>query len=319
MSYGADKIYTHWSMRSLELWTDLFNQANEPNLFHKTGVLWTCPAGDQRMQQNQASLTAAGVPFESLSHAGVEKRFPQFRFTHQITAVFEPGSGAILARRAVQRVVREAERVGVEFVQHLAGPPPLPVNAAEIVYACGSWLPKIFPNLLTGRIRATRQEVFFFGTAAEDRRFAPPAMPVWLDYTDPRAAYSIPDLEARGFKLAFDQHGPEIDPDTQERVIGAQSVEAARAFLRERFPDLANAPLIESRVCQYENTSNGDFLIDRHPDYENVWIAGGGSGHGFKHGPAVGEYVAKLLSRTIDPEPRFALSNKSVGRARAVY
>ena len=170
-----------------------------------------------------------------------------------------------------------------------------------IVYACGPWLPQIFPELLGGRIRVTRQEVFFFGALSGDPSFAPPRMPVWVDITDEHGAYTIPDIENRGFKLAFDRHGPQFDPDSGDRAV--RDTDAAQAFLAERFPALAEAPLVESRVCQYENTSNGDFLIDRHPDFENVWLVGGGSGHGFKHGPAVGEHVCALIDGKAGVEP----------------
>jgi glycine/D-amino acid oxidase-like deaminating enzyme len=142
-------------------------------------------------------------------------------------------------------------------------------------------------------------------------------MPVWADITDEHSAYTIPELENRGFKLAFDRHGPEFDPDTGDRVV--LGTYAARAFLSQRFPGLSHAPLVESRVCQYENTSNGDFLIDRHPRFENVWLVGGGSGHGFKHGPFVGEYIAAQIAGKGRAEPRFSLASKGVGRNRAVY
>jgi glycine/D-amino acid oxidase-like deaminating enzyme len=142
-------------------------------------------------------------------------------------------------------------------------------------------------------------------------------MPAWIDFSDPRGAYALPDLENRGFKLAFDRHGPAFDPDAGDRV--AAGLDEVRAFLAERFPGLAGAPLLESRVCQYENTSNGDFLIDQHPDLEHVWLVGGGSGHGFKHGPMVGEYVTARIEGSAGVEPRFSLATKSLEAKRAVY
>src|SRR5262249_40114898 len=157
------------------------------------------------------------------------------------------------------------------------------------------WLPKLFPDLLGPRIFPTHQEVFFFAPPAGDPRFSAAALPAWIDFTDPRGPYGVPDLEGRGFKIALDRHGPAFDPDTGDRRPSASALLEAREFLAERFPALANAPLTESRVCQYENTSNGDLLIDRHPEFPNIWLVGGGSGHGFKHGPAVGEYVAQRL------------------------
>jgi len=95
--------------------------------------------------------------------------------------------------------------------------------------------------------------------------------------------------------------------------------EAARKYVARRFPALRDAPIVETRVCQYENTSNGDFLIDRHPEMENVWFAGGGSGHGYKHGPAAGEYVAGQLLDGARAEPRFSLDTKATTQNRAVF
>jgi sarcosine oxidase len=314
MGYGADEIYTRWSMRSRALWTELLEQARRLELFQETGVLATPRPGDPRALATETVLQKCGVTFDRLTPAEVARRFPQLHFREERMGLFEPHSGVLLARRAVEAVVEQAVREGVEYRQE-------PVAAGDrsetTVYACGPWLPKVFPEVLAGRIRATRQEVFFFGTPAGDRSFAPPQMPVWVDITDQHSAYTIPNIENRGLKLAFDRHGPEFDPDTGDRVV--RDIDPARTFLADRFPGLAGAPLVESRVCQYENTSTGDFLIDRHPDFKNVWLLGGGSGHGFKHGPAVGEYTCALIEGRAAVEPRFLLGTKSLEPQRSVF
>ena len=121
-------------------------------------------------------------------------------------------------------------------------------------------------------------------------------------------------------KVASDRHGEPFDPDAGDRRPTAEAIAAARAFLARRLPDLADAPLTEARVCQYENSSNGDFLIDRHPDLADVWLVGGGSGHGFKHGPAVGEIAARVvLDDRGAAEPRFSLASKATEKARSVH
>jgi glycine/D-amino acid oxidase-like deaminating enzyme len=314
MNYGGDEIYTRWAMRSRELWTELFAQVGRPELFQSTGVLWTPAPDDPRAAAAQAAFEKYGVVFDRLTPADLARRFPQLRFREQRMGLFEPESGVLLARRAVQAVTAQAVREGVEYRQETLLTHD---GSGTVVYACGPWLPKMFPEVLGGRIRVTRQEVFFFGTPAGDRGFAPPQMPVWADITDQHSAYTIPDIENRGFKLAFDRHGPEFDPDTGDRVV--RDIDQARAFLAERFPRLAGAPLVESRVCQYENTSTGDFLIDRHPGFQNVWLVGGGSGHGFKHGPAVGEHVGALVEGKAAVEPRFSLVSKSQEARRSVF
>jgi monomeric sarcosine oxidase len=330
MGYGAQELYTRWSLRSLRLWKALCARANT-TLFHETGVLWMAREHDALTAATLATLERAGVPHERLPRVMLEARWPQIDFGELAWAIHEPESGVLMARRAVETVAREAARSGARYVQ-TAVQPPRPVrrgaldaismqsgeavSADTFVFACGPWLPKVFPALLGDRIFATRQEVLYFGPPAGDTRFAPPALPAWIDFG--AEIYGIPDIEARGFKISFDRHGPPFDPDTGDRIAG-ETTPAVRDYLARRFPALRDAPLVASEVCQYENTCNGDFLIDRHPEMENVWLVGGGSGHGFKHGPAVGEHVARLVTEGGAVDERFSLVTKERVQKRAVY
>jgi monomeric sarcosine oxidase len=330
MGYGAQEIYTRWSWRSLELWK-AFVETADATLFHETGVLWMTRGQDPLTTSTLATLERAGVPHERLSRAQLDSRWPQIDFGADAWAIHEPRSGVLMARRAVEAVVREAVREGARYVASAAEPAELlrrgridavitqsgeTLSAAAFVFACGPWLPKLFPDLLGDRIFATRQEVLYFGPPPGDGRFAPPAVPAWIDFGE--EMYGIPDIEARGFKIALDRHGPPFDPDTGDR-IAIQTVDAVRAYLARRFPALRGAPLVAAEVCQYENSCNGDFLIDQHPQLENVWLVGGGSGHGFKHGPAVGEYVARLVTEGGEVDERFTLATKEKMQKRAVY
>jgi glycine/D-amino acid oxidase-like deaminating enzyme len=193
------------------------------------------------------------------------------------------------------------------------------LRADRFVFALGPWLPKIFPDVLGGRIFATRQEVFFFAPPAGDRRFLPSAMPGWADFNEGDMFYGFPDLEGRGVKFAHDTHGAVVDPDTQDRRPSAGALAEIIAFRDRRFPLLRGAPLTEARVCQYENSSSGDFLIDYHPRLSNALLVGGGSGHGFKHGPEVGRYAAARLFGAVEPEPRFSLATKGAVQKREVH
>ncbi len=329
MGYGADELYTRWAMRSFKLWQDFFRQRNQ-TLFHRTGVLWMARDEDRNAPDTIATFEKVGVRYEKLSRAELEKRYPQISFGPIRWGLLEPESGALMARRAVGAVVQETLRLGADYLPEAAAAPlgegklaavttrtGLRISAGTFVFACGPWLPKVFPDLLQERIFPTRQEVFFFGVPFGDRRFAPPAMPIWIDLAD--EAYAVPDLENRGFKIAFDRHGPAIDPDSGERMVTPEGLRAVRRLLARRFPILKDAPVVETRVCQYENTSNGDFLIDRHPAFENVWLVGGGSGHGFKHGPALGEYVAARIIEGGPGEPRFSLATKGKVQQRTVF
>ncbi len=329
MGYGADELYTRWSVMSLAQWKEFFAAAGE-RLFHETGVLWLAGKDDSRVRHAAEVLARCGVAFEELGRKELEKRYPQIGLEGITKGLLELQSGVLMARRGVAAVAEAAQRLGVEYrVAQIAEPrgaaaiSAVTTNSGErieadtFVFACGAWLAKLFPKILGARIFPSRQEVFFFGVPAGDARFAPPALPTWLFQED--EIYGMPDLEGRGLKIAVDRHGERVDPDTQSRLASAEGAAEARRFVEQRFPALCGAPIVETRVCQYENTWNGDFLIDRHPEMENVWFVGGGSGHGFKHGPAVGEYVAgRILGGAVE-EPRFSLASKETVQRRAVF
>src|SRR6266849_8365301 len=330
MGYGADEIYTRWSQRSLVQWKELFAARKQEGLFQETGVLWLSGGDDARFRQTAATLTRCGVPFEQMDVKTLEQRFPQIGLAGITAGLLEPHSGALMARRAVAAVVEDAVQQGAEYrnaqvlrpaglgrVQHVATNHGENIAAGQFVFACGAWLGKVFPDVLGSRIFPSLQEVFFFGVPAGDARFAPPALPTWLFQED--EIYGMPDLESRGLKIAVDRHGERVDPDTQSRLASAEGAAEARRFVEQRFPALCGAPIVETRVCQYENTWNGDFLIDRHPEIENVWFVGGGSGHGFKHGPALGEYVAGQLLDGAAAEDRFSLASKEMVQRRTVF
>jgi glycine/D-amino acid oxidase-like deaminating enzyme len=345
LGYGPDEIYTRSAQRSLSLWCELFDRVEPAGtstqvsdglarlstpLFQLTGVLWLARENDSYCEATLATLGRVGVRFEKLQRDEIQRRYPALKPGPVVWGILEPDSGVLMARQAVKAVTAEARAQGVTYLEEAVVPPTGQAKldsittasggnifADKFVFACGPWLPKLFPELLSDLIHVTRQEVFFFGVPAGDDRFAPERLPAWIDFND--FIYGIPNLDNRGFKIAIDEHGPEFDPDTGERLVSSAGLKAVRAYLAERVPLLANAPVTETRVCQYENTSNGDFLIDRHPAFENVWVAGGGSGHGFKHGPAVGEYVAAMISGNTNVEPRFAFATRERKQHRMVY
>jgi len=330
MGYGADEIYTQWSQRSLLQWKELFAASGNQELFQKTGVLWLAESGNAQLRATADVLGRNQVEFEQLDRAALGHRYPQINLEGIATGIYEPESGVLMARRAVAATAAEAVRLGVEVklaaiaephgsgtIEYVTSSAGEKFVAKEFVFACGAWLAKLFPEFLEDRIFPTRQSVFYFGIPAGDDRFSSPALPTWLIKND--ECYGMPDLESRGLKIAMDQHGERIDPDTQSRVVTSTEVEEIRRLVAYRFPALAHAPIVETRVCQYENTWNGDFLIDRHPTLSNVWLAGGGSGHGFKHGPAVGEYVTRQILDDAEPEPRLLLASKETLQHRTVY
>lgn len=327
--YGPDEIYSRSALRSLDLWRDFEKQVEQP-VFHPTGVLWMAREQDAYSMSTITTFERMNVAFERLTAVELGRRFPQIQLGPIAWAILELKAGVLMARQGVLAVVEAAKREGVTYVEESVLPPTnngrleslvttgeRRISAGTFVFSCGPWLPKMFPEILGKLIQITRQEVFYFGVPARDYRFAPPAMPVWIDFNE--LVYAIPDVAGCGFKIAIDDHGPEFDPDEADRAATTEGLAAVRKYLSLRVPALTHAPLLGSEVCQYENTSNGDFLIDRHPTLENVWLVGGGSGHGFKHGPAVGEYVVKRISGGNDVEPRFSLASKGTRHSRNVF
>ena len=331
--YGKDEIYTRMAFNSLPEWKALSAAAGLP-IFIPHGVLFFSAMDEDYFRDSVAVHQRLKLPLEQLNGAQLQQRFPMFDFSGIRLGLFEPAFGGLMARRAVQTLVKNFVAAGGRYLLAAAhmrrqgsGPlKSLPLAGGEVlradvfVFALGPWLPKLFPDLLGQRIFATRQEIFYFEAPKGDRRFLPDAMPGWADFNQGDMFYGFPDLEGRGVKFAHDKHGPYVDPDTQSREPTKAALDEVIAFRDRRFPLLKGAPVIGAEVCQYENSSNGDFLIDRHPAMPNVVLVGGGSGHGFKHGPEVGRLAAELVSGGgAQSELRFSLATKGETQQREVH
>jgi glycine/D-amino acid oxidase-like deaminating enzyme len=316
--YGGVPVYTQMAARARKLWRIAEEEWRQQVLF-PSGALWLFADDDAYARRSLGPLGAAGLRLDELSRAEAQRRFPQMNFSDTRSVYFEPDAGFITARRACGLVLETFVRLGGEYRQawvqpitsgavrldslHLSEGTTL--RADEFVFACGPWLGQMFPETIGARIRATRQEVFFFGTPPGDARFDYGTLPAWVHMGE-RVTYGLPNHDRRGLKIADDSAGAEVDPNKLERIPTERGLALARTILSQRFPDLAEAPLLESRVCQYEASRDGNFLIDRHPHSENTWLVGGGSGHGFKMGPAIGESVAALIQGERAVEPLFA-------------
>ncbi len=319
--YGRDRLYTDWTARSLRQWREAGERWGVP-LFHRTGALWLCGEDDAYVRDSLPFLAAAGLPIAELPLIHARKRFPQIDFTGIHAAFHEDEAGYLLARRACRAVAAAVAAAGGE-VRIAAAAPPSPtggdlaalrltdgteVRADVYLFACGPWLGELFPQAVGERLlRVTRQEIFFFGPPAGDRRFDEGSCPIWMELGLERIFYGIPGNEHRGFKVADDTRGAPFEPTAGERLPSPEGVARARALLARRFPALAAAPVVESRVCQYENSPDGHLLFGRHPRCGNLWLLGGGSGHGFKLAPALGEHAAAVLLGDSAPDPLFQL------------
>ena len=315
--YGSDRIYTKMAARAFQLWKENEERWNR-KLYRRTGALWMLADEGRYVRDAMPILRDFGFAYEELTVADAARRFPQVSFEGLRWAFLEKDAGYLLARQSCALVVEGFLAEGGEYRQAQAAPAAIAsgtlsgvalsdgssLAAAAYVFACGPWLSRVFEKALGTWIQPTRQDVFFFGTPAGDGRFSEDRMPVWVEV--PRFFYGIPGNERRGFKIADDARGPQFDPTTGDRTPSPERLRDAREYIAMRFPPLKDAPLVESRVCQYENTPDHHFLVDRHPETGNVWLIGGGSGHGYKHGPALGELAAANVLGEKPLEPLFS-------------
>ena len=321
------ELYVRSAIRSYELWKKLEEESGE-TLVLPTGRLALAKeeAYRQHALNRKTQLSSQGIQnTEVLTQDEIKYRWPQIFADDISSAMYNyggPSGSTLMARRGIQEVAKLFVEKGGQLLIAKGAPSVtngningLALNNGEIlkaqyyVFACGPWLPKIFPELLLPKLQVQRRDVIFVGPPPGDNRFSFPNLPEWSVYGS--GYYGFPDIEGRGLKVAPYPDLNSFDPDNDERLISHYQVKRAHDFVRERFPAMGDQPVIESRVCQITNSIDGNFIVDQHPAYENTWIIGGGSGHGFKHGPATGEFAASyILGETVDSDTVDQLSLK---------
>jgi sarcosine oxidase len=308
-SHGDAVWYTRSARRALDLWRELEEESGA-RLFEQAGVTWLARAEHGWEAESERVLDEESIPVERLDPEAGRDLFPSFHPDGLSFILLEPEAGILRAREAVHAVVGLADREGVRRIAGAGRPAGDAVEvdgetlwADRVVWACGAWLAELFPGIVS--LRVTKQDVLYFGASAE---WQTPPVPGWVEYDS--AFYGLGDLDGRGVKASPDRDGPEFDPDQDARVLSPSSDARTRWYLASRFPALADAPLVGSRSCPYALTPDANFIIAPHPEHENVWILGGGSGHGFKHGPALAEYAAARLEGEEPPDPRFGLGSR---------
>ena len=304
-TYGANEFYFGLNVRALELWKENQERWNK-QLFYNTGVLWFC-------YNEKSPLVDDSIPYSKkykaeynyLTIEEIVKKYPAINCEDLHHGWFDPHGGYLKARESCQAVNEAFISEGGKYIQSFATPGKISsgkienillstgeqITADAYLFACGAWLGQVFPIELGEKIVSTKQEAYYFGVPREHCKLYD-SMPVWVDLDGHDFYYGIAGNANRGFKIGVDLRGEIFDPTNGDRTLDPNTLAKARKFISHRFPGLKNAPLIENRVCQYENSADGNFIFERLQETENVWVLGGGSGHGFKHGPALGELVA---------------------------
>jgi len=301
--HGSDAWYTRSAWRARDLWRELEAESGR-ELLVECGIVWFGRSEDGWEAQSERVIRAEGIPVERLAATEGRRFFPSFEASDIEFILWEPEAGVLRAAEATVATTEAAQRAGVRLVREAAKPGR--VEADAVVWACGPWLASLFLDLVP--LRITRQDLFFLA-AGDD--WKTPSVPAWVDYD--RAVYGVGDVDGIGVKVAPDAEGPAFDPEAGKRETDPRNEQVARAYAAERFPALAEAPLARAKVCAYSLTPDTNFLLAPHPELPGNWIFGGGSGHGFKHGPALAEYAARVVSGEEEPDERFGLGPRSAG------
>lgn len=308
-TYGSNQTYFDLNVRALELWKEHQKQWNR-SLFYNTGVLWFCyDEFPEMIEATQPFMQKHGLKYQYFTSKEAAQKYPHINTTDLHHLVLDPHGGYLKARESCQIVMETFVKEGGSYVNATVQPNRIENGrltslrlstgatfvADSFVFACGSWLGRLFPDVLGAIISCTKQEAYYLGVPAS-YTWLFDAMPAWIDLDGHDFYYGIPGNAYRGFKIGVDKRGEVFDPTHDERLPNKAVLTKARAFMAHRFPALKNAPLLENRVCPYENSPDGNFILDTHPEADNCWFLGGGSGHGFKHGPALGELAAGVIS-----------------------
>jgi glycine/D-amino acid oxidase-like deaminating enzyme len=311
--HGDETDYTAMARRARTLWRELEREAGT-ELLSETGVCWFAHEEDGFEAKSARSLAQLGIPAERWTPDEASTHFPSLRTDDLAFVLHEPESGVLQAQKAVRTLVAQARQRGAQLVQGRAAPhgDAALVDGARyegdrVVWSCGGWLRTLFPDLV--QLRVTLQELFFYdgGPAWRDA-------PAWIDYD--RATYGTPDLHGLGAKIAWDHEGPPLDPDDELPAAATEATERlARGYAGDRFPALARAPLVGSTTCRYELSPDSHFIAAPHPEHPRVALVGGGSGHGFKHGPALAERLAEAWDGGTALPPHFALGDRVAGQS----
>ncbi len=310
-SHGADAAYTATARRARTLWHELEAESGEA-LVEERGVAWFAHREDGWEAASERTMAAQGIPSQRLEPSEAARLFPSLGIDDLTFVLYEPEAGIVRAQRAVRALASQAREHGARLVRGRAAPDRgRAVVGGELlegdatVWACGGWLGGLFGDLLS--LTVTCQELLFFdgGPAWE-------TAPGWVDYD--RAMYGTGDVDRLGVKVALDEEGPALDPDADLPAAGATEPRV-RAYLADRFPALASAPLKDGRCCRYELSPDSHFVAAPHPEHEGAWLLGAGSGHGFKHGPAIAELAVAAIERGEPLPDHFRLGDRRPGRS----
>lgn len=322
-THGTDELYTLWSREARLRWMEMSQKLGQ-RFYYESGVVILAAAGHSQWEDaTQDTFSRLGIPFFIVPPHELPIRLPVVNPQGIAYGLWEPEAGFIMSRDALVATVDLFRSEGGRFLRGKVETdenerPVLdekPLQADLVVMACGAWMGKLFPRTLGSLLTIIRQDVILVSPSAGDTRYDWRNMPGWIDHGYP--AYGVPAVKGHGFKAAFAWHHAVMDIDRSDRVTDPSTVARCRRYLATRFPELADSVITDQKVCQIVNTPDRHFIIDRHPAHEDVVLVAGGSGHLYKHGPVVGEFVSGFALGKHDTNWRFRLDRSRTASSAA--
>lgn len=312
MEYGSDAEYFDMAELSIQRWKE-WNELFGLRLYHEVGFLMLCKGSidsDRHSFEKHSylNLKKKKYPTELLNAAEIKRRFPAVNSDVYIEANYNPIGGYVESGLAVETLAKYARQLGVEIhegqtadsfeIKHnrLMGVKTREgrqFSCGQAIVAAGAATPYLLPELQPF-MKTTGHPVFHIKPSRPEL-FKAPQMAVFTADISNSGWYGFPLHAKQGVvKAALHSNGQSLDPERDNRRVSDAQIKILRSFLKETFPTLADDPLVYTRICLYTDTLDGHFWIDQHPQIEGLSVSSGGSGHGMKMGPMLGEMTADM-------------------------
>ena len=313
---GRDEFYTRWARDSRARWLEMQAETGE-NLMYECGALILATQGHCDWEDATAgTFDTVGVPYYRFDRDAIRARFGQFKVDDIDYALFEPEAGLLMAHRCVLTTIKLFKDAGGLVKRGIvttdASERPMldgaPIEADLIVIATGAWMSEMFPRTIKPISKVMGINVLYTSTPDGSDQFDMEHMPCWIDHG--QGSFGIPSSEGSGVKAAVVIPNVDIDINNDERLIEKNALSKTRHYIKHRLPGLEGQRVVDSKFNQVILTPDTHFIVDWHPEHDNVLFAGGCSGHLFKHGPVFGDFVAGVALRDYGTADRFKVAGR---------
>ncbi len=333
-SYGFSRIirysydypeYVALAKDTYPLWFALEDELQD-TLVIKTGGIDFGPPDDEMLQNTIKSVKGSNLEHELLSIDEAHQRFPQFKFRDDFQVLYQPDSGLVMASKAVLSHIKLAQKRGttvkdntpVQSINILSDSVEIKTesdtySAGRLVVTAGSWAKSLLAQTGIDLPLTPLRCQLNFMMPDNLNQYDAANCPVWIAHVSglyPESIYGLPSHSGSGFKIAFHGGAPVNHPSEIDYTPDADNIENLRKFMQAHIPQVANAPVRESRICLYTITPDEDFIIDTHPNHSHVVIGAGFSGHGFKFSTIIGKMLSDIVleGETPHEDTRFKIS-----------